>query len=98
MTADMLSSNARHCHCEERAARRSNLRTGWRSESLMAVQQQAGVAGQNPLSIRAQRANLSDEFHHARGVPDFLRIIGAENATRCRQLDERRLHRLDLAA
>src|SRR3954454_22989158 len=25
MTAEMLSSNARHCHCEKRVARRSNL-------------------------------------------------------------------------
>src|SRR5437879_582340 len=66
--------------------------------ALVAVEQQAGVAGQNPLRVRAERANLSDEFRHARGVADLLRIVGAEDAARRRQLDERRLHRLDLAA
>src|SRR4051794_26515613 len=29
MTAEMLSSNARHCHCEKRVARRSNPPPGW---------------------------------------------------------------------
>src|SRR5258707_6748006 len=55
-------------------------------KSLMAVQQQAGVARQNPLPVCAQRANLGNEFRHARGVADLLRIIGAEDATRRRQL------------
>src|SRR6185369_15009683 len=67
-------------------------------ESLAAVEQQAGVAGQNPLPVRAERANLGDELRHTSGVTDLLRIVGAEDAARRRQLDQRRLHRLDLAA
>src|SRR6186713_3240093 len=67
-------------------------------ESLAAGEQQAGVAGQNPLPVRAERANLGDELRHTSGVTDLLRIVGAEDAARRRQLDQRRLHRLDLAA
>src|SRR5690242_9331666 len=61
-------------------------------ERLAAVEQQIRVAGQYPLAIHTERANLIDEFLHARGVPDLLRIIRAEDAARRRQLNQRRLN------
>src|SRR4249919_2766578 len=67
----VLAKRTRDCRAQGDARQR-----------LVPVQQQTGVAGQNPLPVRAERTKLGDEFRHARGVADLLRIVGAEDAAR----------------